>query len=125
MALSLSSMQVIYYLQNPPPSQHSTTPYSTAIPSTPKLHATNLSRAVPSLLRLASAGTASVHLTRVSGVEAAVLDRGGISVVGVDARELAAVLGNHALNVHITLALGRALFAVSVDWSSMHRVWLG
>lgn len=96
-----------------PTIQHN--PLLNCFPLNPKFHPTNLSRAVPSLRRLTSSGTAIVHLARVVGVVAAVLDRGGISVVGVDARELAAVLGNHALNVHVTLAHGRALFAVSGD----------
>lgn len=84
-------------------------------PLTPELHATNLSRAVPSLGGLAAVGAAGEHLARVVGVVAAVLDRGGIAVVGVDAREHAAVLGNHALDVHVALALGGALFVVSVN----------
>lgn len=56
----------------------------------------------------------------MSCVEAAVLDRGGIAIVGVDARQHAAVLGNHALDVHVALALGGALFAVSVRRSNIH-----
>lgn len=51
----------------------------------------------------------------MGGVVAAVLDRGGIAVVGVDARERAAVLGSHALDVHVALALGGALFVASVS----------
>jgi len=55
----------------------------------------------------------------VGGVVAAVLDRGGITVVGVDASKHAAVLGHHALNVDVALALGRALFKLLVNWAEM------
>lgn len=104
----------MYYLQNPTPPEHNPL-CSTTFPSILNLHSTNLSGAVTNLGGLAAAGTALVHLARVVGVVTAVLDRGGIAVVGVDARELTSILGDHALDVHVTLALGGALFAVSVN----------
>lgn len=93
-------------------------------PPPPDLHTTSLSRAVPSLSRLAAVVAASEHLARVSSVEAAVLNRSGIAIVGVDTREHAAVLGDHALDVDVALALGRALSGGSVNWSNMHKRWL-
>jgi imidazoleglycerol phosphate dehydratase HisB len=56
----------------------------------------------------------------VGGIVAAVLDGGGIAVVGVDACEHTAVLGHHALDVDVALALGRALFKLLVNQLGMH-----
>lgn len=104
-------MQLTYYLQNSPPPQLADLP----LRPLPEFHATYLSRAVPCLFGLAAVGAAREHLTRVVSVVAAVLDRGGIAVVGVDTRQHTTVLGYHALDVHIALALGRALSLASVN----------
>ena len=95
------------------PSQHH------YFPPAPNLH-TNLSRAVSSLGGLAAVGATSVHLAWVRGVVAAVNERSGIPVVGVDTRQLTTVNGYNTLNVDVTLALLGALFAVSVNKSNWH-----
>lgn len=74
-----------------------------------------LARAGSNLAGLTTARTALVHDTLVLGAGADVLERRGVSVVLVDAHNLAAVLGRQALDVDVPLALGLAVAAGSVD----------
>lgn len=63
-----------------------------------------LTRAVASLGRLITLVVANEHLARMSSVIADVLERRGVAVIGVDAREDTAVLGGDALDVDVPLA---------------------
>lgn len=62
------------------------------------------------LLGLTAAGAAVVEDTGVLGIRADVLEGGGVAELGVDADNITAVAGGHALHVDVALALGLALF---------------
>lgn len=62
------------------------------------------------LLGLTATGTAVVEDTGVLGVRADVLEGGSVAELGVDADNITAVAGGHALHVDVALALGLALF---------------
>lgn len=74
-----------------------------------------LTRAVANLGRLASSSATLIHNAWVRSISANVLESCGITVVGVDTNHFAAIPGSSALDIHVALALARAVSARAVD----------
>lgn len=80
--------------------------------------------AVADLAGLAATSAALVHDTGVLGISADVLEGGSVTVVLVDADNLATVASSNTLDVDVALALGLALMVELVEklgWFSCLR----
>lgn len=73
------------------------------------MHCKNLTRAVSSLAGLAAASAAIIQDTRMVSVGADIFKSRSVTIIEVDANNLAPIVGCSTLNVDISLALRLAL----------------
>jgi hypothetical protein len=74
-----------------------------------------LARTVANLLGLTTASTPLIHNTRVISVCADIDKCSRVTIVGIDAHDLATVIRGSAFNVHIPLTLLAAVAAGTID----------